>query len=442
MDVKLSDHFDFKRLIKFVLPSIIMMIFVSIYSIVDGFFVSNFVGKEAFTAVNLIMPALMIISGIGFIFGTGGSAIVSKTLGEGDEKRARKYFSLIVYAAIVLGIILSAIGFAVIGKVAELFGAKGAVYDYCVLYGKILLIGSVGFILQNTFQSLLVTANRPDIGLKVTIVAGCCNIILDFLFVGVFKWGIIGAATATVVSQWVGGGIPLIYFIFKRNQTLYLSDTALDFKVLTRVFTNGLSEFTTNIAMSVTSMCYNFQLLKYLGDDGVAAYGVVMYVGFIFVAIFIGFSVGTAPIVGFNYGAKNREELNGILKKSIGFNVVSGAVMLILAQLSAGLIARLYAGYDQTLCELTTIAMRIYGLSFLVSGLNIFSSGFFTALNNGFISAMIALLRTFIFPVACVFILPAVSGVNAIWFAAPIAEVLALCVSVAFLVTNKKRYGY
>lgn len=442
MDVKLSDHFDFKRLIKFVLPSIIMMIFVSIYSIVDGFFVSNFVGKEAFTAVNLIMPALMIISGIGFIFGTGGSAIVSKTLGEGDEKRARKYFSLIVYAAIVLGIILSAIGFAVIGKVAELLGAKGVVYDYCVLYGKILLIGSVGFILQNTFQSLLVTANRPDIGLKVTIVAGCCNIILDLLFVGVFKWGIIGAATATVVSQWVGGGIPLIYFIFKRNQTLYLSDTALDFKVLTRVFTNGLSEFTTNIAMSVTSMCYNFQLLKYLGDDGVAAYGVVMYVGFIFVAIFIGFSVGTAPIVGFNYGAKNREELNGILKKSIGFNVVSGAVMLILAQLSAGLIARLYAGYDQTLCELTTIAMRIYGLSFLVSGLNIFSSGFFTALNNGFISAMIALLRTFIFPVACVFILPAVSGVNAIWFAAPIAEVLALCVSVAFLVTNKKRYGY
>lgn len=442
MDVKLSDHFDFKRLLKFVLPSIIMMIFASIYSIVDGFFVSNFVGKEAFTAVNLIMPALMIISGIGFIFGTGGSAIVSKTLGEGDEKRARKYFSLIVYAAIVLGIILSAIGFAVIGKVAELLGAKGVVYDYCVLYGKILLIGSVGFILQNTFQSLLVTANRPDIGLKVTIVAGCCNIILDFLFVGVFKWGIIGAATATVVSQWVGGGIPLIYFIFKRNQTLYLSDTALDFKVLTRVFTNGLSEFTTNIAMSVTSMCYNFQLLKYLGDDGVAAYGVVMYVGFIFVAIFIGFSVGTAPIVGFNYGAKNREELNGILKKSIGFNVVSGAVMLILAQLSAGLIARLYAGYDQTLCELTTIAMRIYGLSFLVSGLNIFSSGFFTALNNGFISAMIALLRTFIFPVACVFILPAVSGVNAIWFAAPIAEVLALCVSVAFLVTNKKRYGY
>ncbi len=442
MDVKLSDHFDFKRLLKFVLPSIIMMIFASIYSIVDGFFVSNFVGKEAFTAVNLIMPALMIISGIGFIFGTGGSAIVSKTLGEGDEKRARKYFSLIVYAAIVLGIILSAIGFAVIGKVAELLGAKGVVYDYCVLYGKILLIGSVGFILQNTFQSLLVTANRPDIGLKVTIVAGCCNIILDFLFVGVFKWGIIGAATATVVSQWVGGGIPLIYFIFKRNQTLYLSDTALDFKVLTRVFTNGLSEFTTNIAMSVTSMCYNFQLLKYLGDDGVAAYGVVMYVGFIFVAIFIGFSVGTAPIVGFNYGAKNREELNGILKKSIGFNVVSGAVMLILAQLSAGLIARLYAGYDQTLCELTTIAMRIYGLSFLVSGLNIFSSGFFTALNNGFISAMIALLRTFIFPVACVFILPAVSGVNAIWFAAPIAEVLALCVSIVFLVANKKRYGY
>ena len=442
MDVKLSDHFDFKRLLKFVLPSIIMMIFASIYSIVDGFFVSNFVGKEAFTAVNLIMPALMIISGIGFIFGTGGSAIVSKTLGEGDEKRARKYFSLIVYAAIVLGIILSAIGFAVIGKVAELLGAKGAVYDYCVLYGKILLIGSVGFILQNTFQSLLVTANRPDIGLKVTIAAGCCNIILDLLFVGVFKWGIIGAATATVVSQWVGGGIPLIYFVFKRNQTLYLSDTSLDLKVLTRVFTNGLSEFTTNIAMSVTSMCYNFQLLKYLGDDGVAAYGVVMYVGFIFVAIFIGFSVGTAPIVGFNYGAKNREELNGILKKSIGFNVVSGAAMLILAQLSAGLIARLYAGYDQTLCELTTIAMRIYGLSFLVSGLNIFSSGFFTALNNGFISAMIALLRTFIFPVACVFILPAVSGVNAIWFAAPIAEVLALCVSIVFLVANKKRYGY
>lgn len=442
MDVKLSDHFDFKRLLKFVLPSIIMMIFASIYSIVDGFFVSNFGGKDAFTAVNLIMPALMIISGIGFIFGTGGSAIVSKTLGEGDENRARKYFSLIVYAAIVLGIVLSVVGFAVIGKVAKLLGAKGAVYDYCVLYGKILLIGSVGFILQNTFQSLLVTANRPDIGLKVTIVAGCCNIILDFLFVALFRWGIVGAATATVVSQWVGGGIPLIYFIFKRNQTLYLSDTSPDFKVLARVFTNGLSEFTTNIAMSVTGMCYNFQLLKYLGDDGVAAYGVVMYVGFIFVAIFIGFSVGTAPIVGFNYGAKNREELNGILKKSIGFNVVSGAAMLILAQLTSGLIARLYAGYDQTLCELTTIAMRICGLSFLASGLNIFSSGFFTALNNGFISAMIALLRTFIFPVACVFILPAVSGVNAIWFAAPIAEVLALCVSIVFLVANKKRYGY
>lgn len=442
MKVNLSDHFTYRKLLNFVLPSIVMMVFTSIYGVVDGLFVSNYAGKTAFAAINLVMPFIMVLGGMGFMIGTGGTALVAKVLGEGEKEEANRYFSMMVLVTLLLGVALSVVGVIFMRPVSRLLGATEAMMDDCVLYGRIVIAFTFTFMLQNVFQSFLIVAEKPKLGLAVTVAAGVTNMVLDALFVGGFGWGIAGAAVATGLSQCVGGILPLIYFLRPNNSLLRLCKTRLELRPILKACGNGSSELMSNISSSFVSMLYNFQLLRFAGEDGVSAYGVLMYVQFIFVAIYVGYAVGSAPIVGFHYGAKNHNELKNLLRKSTLLMASSGVVLTILAMALAGPLAKIFVGYDQGLYDLTRHAFRVFAYSFLLAGFNIFASSFFTALNNGVVSAAISFLRTLIFQTASVLLLPLVLGVDGVWWAIFAAEVFASLISVAFLFAKRERYHY
>lgn len=442
MNIQLSEHFTYGKLLKFTFPSIVMMVFTSIYGVVDGVFVSNFAGSESFAAVNLIMPFLMILGAIGFMLGTGGSALVAFILGTGDGQKANRVFSLMVYVLIVLGGIFMVGGILFMEPMARLLGADEAMLPVCVRYGRIVMLGLIPFMLQNTFQSFLVTAERPHFGLYITIAAGVTNMALDALFVGVFRWGVAGAAAATVISQIVGGVIPLVYFICPNKSKLRLGKTKMDFRMLGKAAANGSSEFMTNVSMSLVNMLYNWQLMRLIGAQGVAVFGIIMYVSFIFAAIFIGYSMGSAPVIGFHYGAGNKEELKGLFRKSLWILLVFSVVLTGLAMMLAKPLAMIFVAYDAELLELTKRALTIYSLAFLMSGFNIFASSFFTALNDGLTSALISFGRTLMFQVASVLLLPLIFDVDGIWAAVILAEGLALILSAVCVIRNRKKYGY
>lgn len=442
MKIQLSDHFTTPRLLRFVFPSIIMMIFTSIYGVVDGLFVSNYVGKTPFAAVNLIMPFLMIMGAVGFMFGTGGSAVVSQALGEGKPDKANQYFSMMVYVVIESGVVLTIAGLLFLRPIAAAFGATGEMLDNCVVYGRIILCTLTAFMLQNIFQSFLVTAERPQLGLAVTVAAGVTNMILDFVFIAVFHWGIVGAAAATAASQLIGGLVPLIYFLRPNTSKLHLVKAKLNVHILGKTCINGSSELMTNISMSLVNILYNFQLMHYIGEDGVAAYGIIMYVSFIFAAIFIGYSIGSAPIIGYHYGAGNHMELKGLFQKSLCLITLWNIILTALAILTAQPLAKIFVGYDIGLTKLTTRALALYSLSFLFMGYNIFGSAFFTALGDGVVSAAISFLRTLLFQVVAVLILPFLLGIDGIWLAIVVAELLALIITVYFFIRKKDDYHY
>ena len=442
MRIQLSEHFTYKKLLQFVLPSIIMMIFTSIYGIVDGIFVSNYIGKTPFAAVNFIMPVLMILGGIGFMIGTGGSALVSQTMGEGNNKRANAYFSMLVYVTLILGVALAALGLVFIRPITILLGAKEEMVEYCVSYARIILLAIPAFMLQNVFQSFFVTAEKPKLGLAVTVAAGVTNMVLDYLFIAVLNLGVEGAAAATAISQLIGAVIPLFYFLAPNSSLLRLSRAKFDGKALLKTCTNGSSELVTNISTSLVNMLYNVQLMRLIGEDGVSAYGVIMYVNLVFLSIFIGHSIGCAPIVGYHYGAGNRAELKGLFRKSLVIISVAGIFMLVISELLAVPLATVFVGYDAELLVLTCRGFRLYAISFAICGFNIFSSAFFTALGNGVISAAISFLRTLLFQISAVLLLPLALDADGIWLAIVAAEAAALVVTVIFTVKERKRYGY
>ena len=442
MNIRLSDHFSYSKLIRFTLPTIAMMIFTSIYGIVDGVFVSNCVGSDAFAAVNLIMPVIMILGSTGFMVGTGGSAIVSKTLGEKKLEKASEYFSMLIYLCIVSGVILSAIGIIFIKPLAELLGATGDIANNCIIYGRTVFFMMTGLFLQNAFQSFLVVAEKPKLGLAVTLLAGFTNMFLDFLFVYVLRLGVFGAAVATGISQFVGAIIPVIYFASGMNNILHLKKCRFNKDIIIKTFINGSSEMVTNMSMSLVNMLYNMQLMKYIGTNGVVAYGIIMYTGFIFSGTYIGYSLGSAPVISYHYGAGNKKELKSLFKHSIILLVISSVIMTLLAEVLAKYLAGIFVSYDKQLLELTTTAIRIYSVSYLISELNIFASSFFTALNNGFVSAAISFLRMFLFQIIMILLLPVIIGINGIWIAVTAAESLALVVSAVFVIINRKKYGY
>lgn len=443
MKIQLSDHFTYKKLIKFTLPSIIMMVFSSIYGVVDGFFVSNFAGELEFKAVNFIMPVLMILGAIGFMLGAGGSALISKTLGEGEKERANGIFSFTVYVSIILGIILAIFGIIFLRSIATMLGA-GIMLENCVVYGTIILLALPFFMLQMEFQSLFVTAEKPQLGLFVTVGAGVANMVLDALFIGVFKWGIVGAASATALSQVVGGLLPILYFTRKNDSLLRLQKPLLDFKSLWKICTNGSSELMTNISLSVITILFNYQLLIYAGKDGdgIAANGVLMYVGFIFISIFIGYAIGVSPIVGYHYGAKNNTELSGLLKKSMVIIFIMAIAMFILGEGLAVPLSRLFVGYNEDILQMTIRGFRLYSFSFLIVGFNIFGSSFFTALGNGLVSAILSFLRLFLFQAITVLVMPLFMDLDGIWLSSTASEAMAIITTVIFIFAFKKKYNY
>lgn len=442
MNIQLSDHFNCRRLLRFTLPSIVMMIFTSVYGVVDGFFVSNFVGKTSFAAVNFIMPFLMILGAVGFMFGAGGGALIAKTMGEGRHEKAQKLFSLFVYVTVICGIVIAVLGSIFIRPIAAFLGAEGTMLDECVLYGRVLLPVLPFYMLQFEFQSFFVTAEKPQIGLAVTVVSGVANMMLDALFVAVLPWGLVGAAAATAASQCLGGVIPLIYFGSRNTSLLRLRKWEMDGRALLKACTNGSSELMSNISMSIVSMLYNSQLIRYAGEDGIAAYGVLMYVNFVFLAVFIGYSTGTAPIIGYHYGAGNHRELKSLRKKSFLLIVICSGGMFMLAELLAKPLGGIFVGYDQKLLDLTVRAFTIYSFSFLFAGIAIFGSSFFTALNDGLTSAVISFLRTLVFQAAAVLLFPLYFGIDGIWLSIVAAEWMAMLVTLLFIVGKRKKYHY
>lgn len=440
--IQLSDHFGYGRLIRFTIPSILMMIFTSIYGVVDGFFVSNFVGKTPFAAVNFIMPFLMVVGAMGFMFGTGGSALIARTMGECKREKAQEIFSLLICATAVSGLVIAVISIIFLRRIAMFLGAEGEMLEDCIRYGRIILVALPFLMLQYAFASLSVTAEKPKLGLIVTIISGVLNMTGDALFMGVFHWGIAGAAMASAMGQIVGGLIPLIYFLRKNSSSLQIRRPKWDGKALLRACTNGVSELMSNISMSIVGMLYNAQLMRYAGEDGVAAYGTIMYVDFIFLAIFIGYATGVAPVVSYHYGAGNKKELNNLLKRSGVLIAIASLAMLLSSELMAAPLAGIFVGYDAELLSMTVHAYSIYAISFLFCGFSIFGSAFFTALGDGFTSAVIAFLRTLVFESASVLILPLIFGLNGIWSAIIVAECMSVIVSVTFLVAKRKRYQY
>ena len=414
--IQLSDHFDYSRLIRFVLPCIGTMLFTSIYGIVDGLCVSNFVGKTAFAAVNLIMPVPMLVGTVGFMLGTGGSAIVGITLGE---------------------------GMLLLRPVALMLGAEGEMLDYALRYGRVLMLSLPTFILQNMFQSFFVTAEKPHLGFYFTVGAGCTNMVLDVLLVGILHWSVEGAAIATMLSQVVGGLLPVFYFLNRKNTSLlHLSRPQFEGGVLLKACVNGSSELMTNLSMSLVNILYNYQLLRFAGEDGVAAYGVIMYASFLFVAVFVGYAVGSAPIVSYHYGARNHAEVHNLYTKSLRLIGVVAVIMTAVSMLIIPYVAKIFVGYDAELLELTSHAFRVYGLSFLIMGFNVYGSSFFTALGDGVTSALISFLRTLLFQLAAVILLPMVLRIEGVWLAVTAAELAALVVTVYLFITKDKVFHY
>lgn len=442
MSIQLSDHFTHRRLLRFTLPTIGMMIFTSIYSIVDGFFVSNFTGKTAFAAVNFIMPVLMILGIVGFMFGTGGSALIAKLLGEGKKEKANETFSLLIYTSLILGIALALLGMFFIRPVAALLGAEGELLDACVLYARIILAALPFFILQNECQCLFVTAEKPNLGLIVTVAAGLANIVLDALLVAVLHWGLAGAAVATAISQTVGGALPLLYFGRKNPSLLRLGRCRMDVRSLAFTCMNGSSELMNNISISLVSMLYNMQLLRYAGENGIAAYGVLMYVSMIFQAVFVGFSVGSAPVISYHYGAQNESELKNLLKKSVVIVGLFALAMFITGEALSRPLSALYVSYDAELLEMTIRGFAVFSVSFLFSGYAIFASSFFTALNDGVTSALISILRTFLFQITAIIVFPMIWGIDGIWWSIVAADVSSVAIATVFLAAKRKRFRY
>ena len=419
-----------------------MMVFSSIYGVVDGIFVSSFVGKTEFAAVNLIMPIFMIIGALGFMMGAGGTAIVAKTLGEGDNERANKYFTLFVIVTAIVGAVMAALGVIFLRPLSIFLGADGDLLEACVRYGRIVVAAMPFFMLQNLFQSFFIVAEKPKLGLAVTVGAGVTNMVMDALLVAVIPFGLEGAAFATSLSQAVGGIVPLVYFSRKNTSLLRFAKTKFYGRALLRAATNGSSELMSNVSSSVVTMLYNMQLMNLVGEDGVAAYGAIMYIGFIFIAMLIGYAIGTAPIVGYHYGAKNTDELKSLFRKSTLINLAAGLIMTALAFFLARPLSMIFSSGSEFLLELTSHGFRIFAFSFIFSGFCIYGSSFFTALNNGLVSAIISFMRTLVFQMVLILILPLFWGVDGVWLSMLIAEALAFATTVIFVIVNRKKYGY
>ena len=442
MSLKMSGHFTYKRLLRFVISPILMIICTAVYGVVDGFFISNYVGKLPFAAVNLVMPVDMVPVAIGFMIGEGGNALISKKLGENKRGLANQYFSLLIYTTAGIGVVLSLAGYTLMPAIADVLGANDQLKPYCVEYGRILFAAQFFYVLQNIFQSFFIAAGKPDLSLKVSLLSGGINVLLDVLFIVVLHWGVAGAAWATALGQVAGGMVPLVYFARKNSSLLQITRTRLNLPVLFKTFTNGSSDMVSVLSASVITALYNYQLLSIAGEDGVAAYGAIMYITFIFMSIYLGYASGSAPLISFQYGARNYGELHNLVRKSIILMLGMGMVITVTAEWLAAPLLGAFVGYDGDLFSMTIHGYRMYVLSFLLMGLNIWGAALFTALNNGLVSAAISFLRTFGFEMAAVLLLPLWLGIDGIWISIFVAELCTCFFTVYFVVRKREVYHY
>lgn len=442
MSLKMSGHFTYKRLLRFVISPILMIICTAVYGVVDGFFISNYVGKLPFAAVNLVMPVDMVPVAIGFMIGEGGNALISKKLGENKRGLANQYFSLLIYTTAGIGVVLSLAGYTLMPAIADALGANDQLKPYCVEYGRILFAAQFFYVLQNIFQSFFIAAGKPDLSLKVSLLSGGINVLLDVLFIVVLHWGVAGAAWATALGQVAGGMVPLVYFARKNSSLLQITRTRLNLPVLFKTFTNGSSDMVSVLSASVITALYNYQLLSIAGEDGVAAYGAIMYITFIFMSIYLGYASGSAPLISFQYGARNYGELHNLVRKSIILMLGMGMVITVTAEWLAAPLLGAFVGYDGDLFSMAIHGYRMYVLSFLLMGLNIWGAALFTALNNGVVSAAISFLRTFGFELAAVLLLPLWLGIDGIWISIFVAELCTCFVTAYFVVRKKDVYHY
>lgn len=440
--IRLSEHFTYRKLLRFTLPTIVMNIFTSLYIIVDGYFVASFVGKTEFAAVNLIMPVLNIMGTIGYMFGVGGSALIAKILGEKNREKANSLFSLIVLTSSVLGILMMIPGFIFMSRITALLGAEGELLKNTILYGRIFILALPAWILIYEFQLFFVTAEKPGLGLAVTVCAGFCNILLDAIFIIGFKWGLAGAAAASALTQFVGGVFPLIYFRRKNNSLLKLVKPTWDGRAVMKCCTNGSSEFMAEAAPSLVGVVYNVQLLKFAGENGVVIYGLLMYISLIFWAIFVGYSNGVGSVFSYHYGAQDHAELKNLLRRSLVIIGITSVVMFVLSEIFAYPLSTLFLKDNRQLVLGAVHAIRVISFSYLFTGMAIFGSAFFTALNNGTVSALISFLRTFVFELGAVLLLPMLFGVDGIWYALIFAEFMAAFTSIIFMIALRRKYHY
>ena len=450
MDVSLSGHYGYRRLLWASAPSVAMMLVSSVYGIVDGLFVSNFAGKSGFAAVNLMYPPMMILGALGLMVGSGGAALVGKIQGEGYPQKADRVFTMLLRFLASVGVAVGVLFAVFCPLIARWLGADEGMMDECVVYGRISMVGMPFFMLQQAMQSFYMAAERPQLGTWVSVACGIVNVALDALFVWILGWGVAGAAWATVLAQVVGGGFPMIYFGSKRlnRGSLHLRrNSKTIWPYVGKACTNGLSEYVSGISLSIVSMCYNLQLMHHIGEDGVAAYGVVMYLTFVIAAFFIGYNITLTPIIGYHYGARDVDEQRSLLRKSLVIIGVTGLLLTAVAELLSGPAARFFVGYDEGLLALTTKAIRIYMLCFLICGWSMFASALFTGLQNGVVSAVAAFMRSLVFEMAAVWLLPVFFGIDGIWWAVNVSEVLTLlfCMVLVWryaphLVTKATRY--
>lgn len=442
MKIQLSDHFTYKKLMRFAVPSIVMLFFTSIYEAVDGFFISNFVGETEFAGVNLVMPYLMIFSSVGLMIGTGGNALISLVMGQGDARRANRIFSMLNYVLVLLGVLLAVIGIVFLRPVCIFFGAEGKLLETCLIYGRIYLFGLPVSMLEWGYQSFFVADEKAQLGLVFMLLAGITNMVLDYLFIAVFRWNVTGAVVATVIGQCVGGIGPLIYFLKAKDSKLRLCPAAFVWKDLVKVCSNGAVEFITNASMSLVGIVYNFQLMKYIGEYGISAYGIIMYINFIFVAVFLGYAMSVSPVISYNYGAQNYKELKNLFRKSLVIVVAASVILTAAAILTAEPFARIFAGYDEEFLKISTRALMLYSASYIFTGFNIFGGMMFSALNNGVISTVLSAARVLVFQLLCVFAVPLFLGIDGIWLAIFFAEMLAAVMVFLTLRKNRERYHY
>ena len=440
--IQLSDHFTYGRLLRFVFPSIVMLIFTSIYSVVDGLFVSNLVGDNALAAINIVWPLAMMVGAFGFMLGSGGSAEIARAMGQGEPERARRYFTSLVLAVIAIGTVLSVLCCLFMEELSRLFGASDLLLEDCVTYGFIMLAGSVPFMLQSCFQSYLLAAERPKLGLWLTVAAGLTNAVLDYVFIGLMDMGVAGAAWATVAGYLVGGIIPLLYFLLPNKSPLRFTRTHAYPRMLMKSCANGSSELMTNISASAVNVLYNIQVMHLAGEAGVAALSIILYVNFVFISAFIGLGMGAAPLFSYHYGRGNTDELKSLFRKCITVLTVLSVTMAVTSQVFNEPLTRLFVDFDQSLVDMTVHGFRIFAVSFLFAGTNIFGSMFFTALGDGLDSALISFLRTLLFQCGAIWLLPRLWGLDGVWVATTAAELMAICVTVSLFLLRRKRYGY